>query len=393
LGNQYLLSLKAKTLAAAALLLFFTWRAGAADQLSGGSIEESRATLWHVSGEGRGVPVVDGSTAYFLSKRHEVIAVDASSGAVRWRRSTGANGDATLGSTLVLAGKMVVAGDYDVYGFDRATGGLRWRFAPNDGYGAGIYLGGSEGGLVFSGSPSGRVYAIEPDAGDLRWSAAVALNERTTVFQPSVEQGMLAAGYTTFGSPNTGGVIVLDAATGHERWRAAFPHSENALDSAWAGGPLFCDGLLVVASSDGNIHAFDRASGSRRWSIQTRPSTSPNAEGAVAKLRDLLPIARSGKTIIAGSLTGDVSAYHLETHRELWRYSGGPNGSVAARITSDRDSVYVPYHSGWLVALDVRTGQERWRVGPNAKFSWAPAPLRDRLFVASSDAGFFAFRK
>ncbi len=38
------------------------------------------APRWRVAGEGRGVPAASGSTAYFLTKRHEVIAVDAGTG-------------------------------------------------------------------------------------------------------------------------------------------------------------------------------------------------------------------------------------------------------------------------------------------------------------------------
>src|SRR4051812_12027945 len=69
--------------------------------------------LWQTEGEGRGRPAIDGTTAYFLSKRHEVLALDTADGAVRWRQGTREPGDSTEGSALVLSGSVVVAGDYN----------------------------------------------------------------------------------------------------------------------------------------------------------------------------------------------------------------------------------------------------------------------------------------
>src|SRR5437660_5546051 len=86
--------------------------------------------IWHVPGEGRGRPAADWSTAFFLSKRHEVVALHAQSGQVRWRASTGQSGESTNGSAVALASDIVAAGDYNVVAFDRATGELRWTFEP-----------------------------------------------------------------------------------------------------------------------------------------------------------------------------------------------------------------------------------------------------------------------
>src|SRR4051812_19034822 len=92
------------------------------------------AVVWHVGGEGHGRPAIDGGSVYFLSSRHEVLALDASSGRERWRQSTSEPGPATEGSAVVVAGPVVVAGDYNLVAFDRITGTFRWRFVPAIGY-------------------------------------------------------------------------------------------------------------------------------------------------------------------------------------------------------------------------------------------------------------------
>jgi outer membrane protein assembly factor BamB len=297
----------------------------------------------------------------------------------------------TLGSKLVLAGQLVVAGDYDLLAFDHLTGTLRWRFSPGDGYGPGMYLGDAAAGLVFTGSPAGRLYAVDGVSGASRWSALVSDDGNTTVFQPASDHNLVAAGYTTFVAPNRGGIVVLDASTGRERWRTAFPVPTNrSLGTGWAGGPVFIDDLIIASSGDGTIYAFSRANGLIRWSI---PSVSSALTGRLTE-HDFRPLARSGETLLAGSLTGWLVAYSVDTPRERWHYSSPDDGSIAFSITSDEQAVYLPHADGRCVAVDVATGTERGRAGlTGSGFSWLPALAPGRFYFATSTNGFFAFRR
>jgi outer membrane protein assembly factor BamB len=347
--------------------------------------------LWHVEGVGRGLPAADSSTAYFLTKQHEVLAVDMISGAVRWRRDTGVADEATWGSRLVLAGSVIVAGDYDVVAFDRTNGALRWRFSPVDGYGPGIYLGGASDGLAFTGSPSGRVYAVDDTSGDLRWSALIEGDGTSTVFQPAADRDLVVAGYTTFTAPARGGIVALDISTGHERWRTAFPRPDNAsLGSAWAGGPLPMHDLIVAASSSGEIYGFDRRDGSIRWSL---PRVGDSCVGSASSpSQDFRPLSVTGRTLVAGSLTGCLETFNLDTRLMLWRHPGVDNGSVAFSIVADNQTAYVPYVGGRLRAFNVSDGKPRWEIGnARRRFNWPPALADGRMLVASAE-GFFAFR-
>src|SRR6476659_684708 len=115
---------------------------------------------WQVVAAGRGQPAVRGDTAWFLTRTHDVLAVDVGTGRLRWRRSTGEPGDETLGSSVVAVDDRIVAGDYALLAMDARTGQRLWRFEPSDGYGPGLYLGVAGNGLVFAGSPAGRLYAV-----------------------------------------------------------------------------------------------------------------------------------------------------------------------------------------------------------------------------------------
>jgi glucose dehydrogenase len=177
------------------------------------------------------------------------------------------------------------------------------------------------------------------------------------------------------------------------RWRVEFPRPANpALGSNAAGNALIVDDVVLAATSYGTIYAFDRRTGAIRWSLpQVR---SQPGEFLVSPDFDYRMIARAGRRLIAGSLTGAVTAYDIDTRRELWRNTGQTLASVAFGITADDRSAYVPYLGSRLVAIDLATGVERWRAAPaGGGFSFPPLAAGDRLFVASSQSGFYALRR
>jgi outer membrane protein assembly factor BamB len=347
--------------------------------------------LWRVEGRGRGRPATDGPLVYFLSAVHEVLAVDGATGLVRWRSHTGQADATTWGSQVVVAGGTVVAGDWDLFGFDASSGARKWRFTPDEGYGPGVQLGQASGGVVFAGSPAGLVYAIDAASGEPMWTARAGDGAETTVYEPVSDGEIVVAGYTRFATPQTGGVVALDAATGRERWRTAFPMPATPfMPSGSAGGPLLAGDQIVAASADGRIWVMNRTSGAAEWSMPPiAGECGRNADSA-----DHRALAHVGRQVFAASLSGCVVGFDLDTRTALWRYSSPRDGSAAVRITAAGQDVYVPYYSGRLAALDAADGRERWRTGQASDgFVWAPAVAGDRVYAAGSGLGFVAFRR
>jgi len=344
--------------------------------------------IWQVHGDGQGTPTADHATAYFLSRRHEVTAVDVATGSVKWRGLTGERGATTAGSLIVSAVRTVIAGDYSIVGFDR-DGNERWRFAPSDGYGPGLYLGDTSGDMVFAGSASGRLHAIDAASGTERWSLQLGTDDHTTVFAPASDHDLIFAGFTSFGARSSGGVAAVEAVSGRERWRWAFPDLDGISTGAGlSGGPLVAGDLVLAVNRDGTIHAIDRASGRSLWSLPPVITRAPLRGGQT--MHDFRALACSDEIVFAGSLTGTVVAYDLRTRRERWRQTPF-DSSVAFGIASDRHSVYVPYLSGRMVALDAATGAERWRTPRGLTgLSWKPFVSGDRLYAAGS-SGLVAF--
>lgn len=348
--------------------------------------------IWHVAGEARGTPAVDESRVYFATRRHQVVAFDLDTGRERWRQSTNEQGDATFGFNVLVAGSIVAIGDYNVIGFERATGALRWRFNPSEGHAPGPYLGVTVNNLLLAGSAAGRLHAVDVESGRAVWSARV-VSSATTVFQPITDGRVAYAGFTEFVVPNTGGVAAIDLASGQIKWLTRFPPpDERTLATNWAGGLVLHDNLLIAACGDGNIYALDAATGQIQWSIP-RLANLP-ATNIVSPNRDMRPLAIGGGILVSGSLTGVVAAYDLSTRKERWRFLSQWSGSTVFRIAASETHVYVPFFSGEVVAIDIALGSEQWRIGDwKAGFIWAPLVSKDRVFVSASNTGFYSLAR
>ena len=347
--------------------------------------------LWTTPLAGWGRPAVRDDSVYSLSRAHEMVSLDKTTGAVRWRRplplTDGEHSRFPMGSAVESTTTAVIVGDYDVLALDRRTGRLMWRFSPEDGYAPGVYLGAVTEDSVYTGSPGGQLHAIGVSNGRSRWSLPLNETDQTTVYQPVVDRGIVLAGFTVFARPARGGVIAVEARTGIERWRAHFPWQTAAAErnTAWAGGPVTWNYLVVAAASTGSIHSFDRRTG-----LLLRSITSPHAADVA---QDFRPMVVSRNSLVVGSLTGLVVAYRLPSFRERWRYSPSEAGSVLFGLTADGNSVLVPYAGGRVVGLDLDTGRVRWSTqSDSGVFVWPPA-IDGRHIYSVGKTSVTAFRR
>jgi outer membrane protein assembly factor BamB len=346
--------------------------------------------LWHTTARARGVPAVLGGRAYALTVDHHVLAVDLNNGQELWRATTGEIGRSTEGSRVVATSHAVVIGDWDIHAFHPGSGERLWRFQSAAGQGAGVFLGAVLGDTVFSGSPAGRLHAIDAVRGREIWTTAVESDGRTSVFPPVTDGDVVVAGFTTFTAPNVGGVVAVEATTGQERWRFRFPvPADRSLSVNSAGDPVLFAGLAIASSGDGQVWALDVRTGAVRWTL---PRLAGPFHGIItAADRDFRALAVAGRRLVVGSLTGYVVAYDLDTRREAWRVEAGWLGSNAFVVAADDARVYVPYVSGILLAIDAATGVVVWSTDDHTLgLAWAPAVGGDRI-IAAGLSGVWAF--
>ncbi len=105
-------------------------------------------------------PAVAGGTVHIASNDHNLYALDAATGQIRWTQATGSHADS---SPAVSDGTVYLGSwDHKLYALDAATGRIRWTHTT------GGFVESSPavaGGTVYVGSDDDKVYALDAATG------------------------------------------------------------------------------------------------------------------------------------------------------------------------------------------------------------------------------------
>ena len=156
-------------------------------------------------------------------------------------------------------------GSVDLYAFSLDQAGHpRWQtFTP--GYVTSSPALGSDG-TVYVGSFDHKLYALEPDTGQIRWSFATDAHIYSS---PALADGSDGRTREIYIASADGSVYALDP-SGHLLWR--YDTGDPVRSSPVLGRkPRGGGRILYVGSSNGKLYALDAASGRRRWSYDTTP--------------------------------------------------------------------------------------------------------------------------
>ncbi len=287
----------------------------------GGGVAASATTVWATTG------------------RAEVLALDAATGHIRWRKPLGspARSSPTLADgrlyTTTLEGKLLA--------FAADTGEPAWNYQASTTVTSlfAVSSPAAADGFVIAGFNSGELVAVRADSGALAWSDSLASAQGTSSLTdlsaisalPVIDQGRV------FAIGVDGLLVSLDLRSGRRLWERDVGGSETpwvagesmwvltqeqalaALDprdgrpfwvdslerfhnvkqqsgSVYWVGPLLAGGKLIAASSDGQIAAFDPARGTLLGSRKGGNSVT------------ISPIAASGTLILLDD-EGTLAAY------------------------------------------------------------------------------------
>jgi outer membrane protein assembly factor BamB len=173
----------------------------------------------------------------------ELVAYDARTGAIRWRRLLAP----TESSPLVKAGSVFV-GDWDgnVSAFDARTGRLRWR-TPTGGAIKGSIA--ASGRRLYIGNYAGAVLSLDARTGRILWRSG---GHGSFYSSPAVAYGRVFIGSLDHG------VYAFGAATGHLLWSRATGGYVYASPAVWRR-------TVLVGSYDHRFYALDAGTGDVRW--------------------------------------------------------------------------------------------------------------------------------
>jgi outer membrane protein assembly factor BamB len=248
-------------------------------------------------------PVTDGETVVALFATGQAVALDASTGTVRWTRHLGrdyAPFEINWGhaSSPVLHGDLVIFLCYHepasyLLALDKRTGRLRWKRDRQPGavsYSTPLVVSSGGRSMLVVNSTQG-IEAYDATTGDPMW--LVKEEHRFAVPTPVHHDGVI---YTTRGYRSSPALAIRLGGTGdvsasHVLWRAP------------TGGPyvssfVYYDGLLYMATELGIVTAVDPATGTAVWRDRIGGifSASPVAGDGKIYL-----VSETGQTVVLGA--------------------------------------------------------------------------------------------
>jgi outer membrane protein assembly factor BamB len=265
-------------------------------------------------------PAVQAGLVYFESYDSNLYAVDAATGALKWKFATSGERrfaakhihgmlpesepmpdpfDFYLSSPAVSNGVVYFgSGDGNVYALNASTGALRWKFQTGDVVHASPAL---AEGLLFIGSWDTYFYALDAATGAERWRFKTgddpAIHNQTGI----QSSGAVANGVVYFGCRDSK-LYALDALTGEKKWVA-----DNK--GSWViGSPAIKDGKVYFSTADtGLFHGVDARTGAELFVLRFQwPMFSS--------------IAIAGNIAYLGSHEGKLLAIDVAAHKSAWTF-------------------------------------------------------------------------
>ena len=197
---------------------------------------------------------------------------------------------------------------------------------------------------IFVADAKGQLFALN-GAGHVLWSGNTGLK---ITAGPSAGEGLVAV------ASDDGQVAVYHSDAGKLAWTAQV--NNQVLSS-----PAIADHVVLVKSIDGHISAFDAATGKQKW-VYANPTPSLILRG------DSMPAIADGLVVI-GFSDGKVFAFNVNTGQLQWQHVVSmPTGSTPLQQLVDvdgtpvisNDVVYVVNYQGNIAALSLSSGQPLW---------------------------------
>jgi len=240
---------------------------------------------------------------------------------------------------------------------------------------------------IYIGSEDGYLYALNEN-GNLKWKFKTngAIHSSPTFFNNIIYFGSFDGYYYAVNATN--GKEIWKFKTNGEHWYQeigmwGMKPSDMLMSDLWdfylSTPVIYKDkntSLTIFGSSDGNMYAVDSKNGTLKWSFKTKKPIHSS------------PVIEK-ETLFFGGWDGIFYALDCETGKEKWRFATeikmGFTG-IEASATVSNGIVYFGARDPYLFALNAETGKLVWKY--NAENSWilSSGVIKDNtIYVGTSD--------
>jgi outer membrane protein assembly factor BamB len=207
-------------------------------------------------------PTLAGDSVYFGSGDGNIYAVDAASGKLKWKFTTGN----VVHASPAVADGTVLVGSWDsyFYALDAATGQQKWRFKTGDDPDIHNQVGIQSSaavadGMVYFGCRDSNLYALDLRTGEKKW----AINNKGSwvIGSPAVQ-----AGKVYFSTSDSGLFSAADAKSG------AILYSLTSNKWPMFSSPAIAGNTAYIGINSGKLMAVDLNSQKVAWTFETEAS-------------------------------------------------------------------------------------------------------------------------
>jgi len=316
---------------------------------TGRELWQRKLLAWQAS-----VPAVAGNTIFFGAE--SFFALDARTGAEKWHFDAAAEGEpGFVNAPVVVSDTVYTTRKGSLYALDAQTGSKRWEYSIDE-YGIDTTAPSYGNSTLFfaagrnnSGSGAQAIHAVDPATGREKWRYDLqgVVNSPPVVTDGVVYFTASETRRTGGGDPRypyklsvTGSVYALDAITGSRLWQFEIDRSIDH-PPAVAGGLIFfgdSQDIVLGEESWGTLHALDAATGQEVWSADTidafsSPSIAEDWLYLAAKVPDPTHSSATGERIALLALDG-------RTGQQRWQYDLKQGNDIPAPVFY-QDVMYV----------------------------------------------------
>jgi len=306
-----------------------------------------------------GSPAVDSGVAYVATSA-TLYALDANSGAVRWRAQFCcpdlASSDPAVAKGIVYIGSF----DTGLHALDAKTGTTLWNYpAIARVFSAPVV---ADGIVYFDDAEDDSgdgVYGLDAKTGKLLWFCGTS----SSFAAPTIANGVVYVG------ADDANVYALDAFNGAKLW-------SYTTDDVVRSSPAVADGAVYVGSFDHNVYALNAVSGAKLWSFATGGWiwTSPAVANGI---------------VYIGSNDHYLYALNAFTGAKLWSYKTGDVIYSSPAVANG--VVYVGSLDGNIYGLNASTGDRLWSYTTGDFVESSPTVVNGTVYVGSLDGHAYAF--
>jgi outer membrane protein assembly factor BamB len=331
-------------------------------------------------------PVIAGGRAFTMDSDAVVTAYDVAKGGRIWRLDTQAkdNRSSNVGGGIAVDGDVLYAGTgrAELLALEAATGKILWRKDLSAPVRAAPTI---ADGRVFVLTLDNQLQALATDDGRRLWGYQASA-PGTTVFglpAPAYADGLVVAG---FGS---GDLVVLRATSGSVAWSdslAAARGRNSLLDlSAVRGMPVVADGRVYAGSLGGLILSLDLRTGRRLWERDIATGDTPWVAGDWMFL-----LTTDGQLAAIARADGGVPWLTELPQFEDEEKKEDPIHWIGPVLAGDR--LILGSSNGLLMAVSPYTGKILGQQKLPGAMSVAPSVADGTVYVITDDASLLALR-